>query len=352
MNVGSLFSGIGGFDLGFERAGMRVAWQVEQDAYCRAVLARHFPDAVRFEDVREVGARELDPVDLICGGFPCQDLSSAGRGAGIDGARSGLWSEFARIVRELRPRYVVVENVPALTRNEWLGRVLGDFAACGYDAEWDCIPASALGAPHRRDRIWLVAYPGGEGRRLQPVGFGGGSGPPESQDDGAQGSLADSPRDAQAGPASAAGSERERVGSGGQRSGAGELADADERGRQGRSGDFAEANGRGEPEDGGGEGGDVANPSRRQSGPVSTSVPGSGQRQVPREESGRGPRGPGGGGGTPGEHHWSVEPDVGRVADGVPSRVDRLSALGNALIPQIAEWIGRRILEYEREAVS
>src|SRR5437868_5460774 len=114
VNVGSLFSGIGGFELGFERAGMRVSWQVEQDAYCRAVLARHFPDAARFEDVREVGAQNLDPVDLICGGFPCQDLSSAGRGAGIDGARSGLWSEFARIVCELRPRYVVVENVPAL----------------------------------------------------------------------------------------------------------------------------------------------------------------------------------------------------------------------------------------------
>jgi DNA (cytosine-5)-methyltransferase 1 len=104
VNVGSLFAGIGGFDLGFERAGMRVSWQVEQDAYCRAVLARHFPDAARYEDVREVGIDNLDPVDLICGGFPCQDLSSAGRGAGIDGARSGLWSEFARIVRELRPR--------------------------------------------------------------------------------------------------------------------------------------------------------------------------------------------------------------------------------------------------------
>ena len=114
MNVGSLFAGIGGFDLGFERAGMRVAWQVELDPYCRAVLARHFPDAARFEDVCEVGARNLAPVDLICGGFPCQDLSPAGRGAGIDGARSGLWAEFARIVRELRPRYVVVENVPAL----------------------------------------------------------------------------------------------------------------------------------------------------------------------------------------------------------------------------------------------
>jgi site-specific DNA-cytosine methylase len=100
-------------------------------------------------------------VDVLCGGFPCQDLSYAGKGAGLDGERSGLWGEYARLIRELRPRYVVVENVSALLARG-LGRVLGDLAACGYDAEWDCIPASAVGAPHRRDRVWLVAYPGGE----------------------------------------------------------------------------------------------------------------------------------------------------------------------------------------------
>jgi DNA (cytosine-5)-methyltransferase 1 len=148
VNVGSLFAGIGGFDLGFERAGMRVAWQVELDPYCRAVLAHHFPEARRYEDVREVGAANLAPVDLICGGFPCQDLSPAGRGAGLDGARSGLWAEFARIVRELRPRYVVVENVPALLTGKgkrWdrgpIGRVLGDLAEARYDAEWACLSA-------------------------------------------------------------------------------------------------------------------------------------------------------------------------------------------------------------------
>ena len=102
----------------------------------------------------------VPPVDVLCGGFPCQDLSVAGRGAGIDGARSGLWAEYARLIRELRPRYVVVENVPALLVRG-LGRVLGDLAALGYDAEWDCLPASAFGAPHRRDRVWIVAYPDG-----------------------------------------------------------------------------------------------------------------------------------------------------------------------------------------------
>lgn len=167
VNVGSLFSGIGGFDLGFERAGMRTEWFVECDPYCQAVLRKHWPTVPCYEDVRSVAASAVRPVDLLCGGFPCQDLSAAGRGAGLDGARSGLWSEFARLIGELRPRYVVVENVPLL-RSRGLGRVLGEMAALGYDAEWDCVPACAVGAPHRRDRVWIVAYPqrsGLEGQR-------------------------------------------------------------------------------------------------------------------------------------------------------------------------------------------
>ena len=158
LTVGSLFSGIGGIDLGLERSGMKVLWQVEIDPWCRAVLAKHWPDVERFEDVRSVGAHNLRPVDLIAGGFPCQDISVAGDGLGIDdGERSGLWSEFARIVRELRPRYVLVENVSALLVRG-LGRVIGDLAEGGYDAEWDCLPAVAIGAPHRRDRVFLVAH--------------------------------------------------------------------------------------------------------------------------------------------------------------------------------------------------
>ncbi len=191
LTVGSLFAGIGGFDLGFERAGMRTLWFCEQDPFCQRVLAKHWPGVPIYDDVRALvadadgrGLSEPDLcaqqpqraeavctsqglrsvpvpvpyVDVLCGGFPCQDLSVAGRGAGLDGERSGLWSEYARLIRELRPRYVVVENVAALL-SRGLGRVLGDLAACGYDAEWDCIPASAVGAPHRRDRVWLVAYP-------------------------------------------------------------------------------------------------------------------------------------------------------------------------------------------------
>ncbi len=215
MRVLDLFSGIGGFSLGLERTGMRTVAFCEIDPYCRRVLAKHWPNVPIFGDIRELtgqiitdtissqlrqqsgrrnGACGSDPaeprndgaaadvadasrhvcaeqaaggterqrgqqgIDLICGGFPCQDISVAGKGAGIAGERSGLWTEYARVIGELRPRYVIVENVAAML-GRGLGVVLGDLAALGYDAEWHCIPASAVGAPHRRDRVWIVAYP-------------------------------------------------------------------------------------------------------------------------------------------------------------------------------------------------
>ncbi len=235
LTVGSLFAGIGGFDLGFERAGFTIRWQVEIDPWARAVLAKHWPTVPKYPDVREVGAHSLEPVAVLCGGFHCQDISLAGKGAGIEGQRSGLWAEYARLIGELRPRYVVVENVAAL-RTRGLDRVLGDLAACGYDAEWDCIPAAAVGAPHRRDRLWLVAYPHQQRTQVPPGRghaavqvFGGGD---------AAGSL----------------------------------------------GDWSD--------------------------------------------------------------WWAAEPNVGRVVDGLPQRVDRLRGLGNAIVPQIAKWIARRILTH------
>ena len=162
MKVGSLFSGIGGLELGLERAGMKVVWQVERDEFCRRVLAKHWPDVQRFEDVHDVGAHNLEPVDLICGGFPCQPVSVAGKRKAQDDER-WLWPEFARIIRELRPRYALMENVPGLLVRGF-GDVLGDLATLGYDAEWESIPASAVGAPHRRDRVWIVAHPDSSGR--------------------------------------------------------------------------------------------------------------------------------------------------------------------------------------------
>lgn len=156
MTFGSLFAGIGGFDLGFERAGMQCKWQVEIDPFCRKVLAKHWPDVTRFEDVRKVGSHNLEYVDVICGGFPCQDISNAGNISGIEAERSGLWFEYARIIRALRPRIVVVENVAALLVRG-VDRVFGELAASGYDCEWFLLPASGLGAWHFRCRIFIIA---------------------------------------------------------------------------------------------------------------------------------------------------------------------------------------------------
>ena len=161
LTFGSLFAGIGGLDLGFERAGLACKWQVEIDPYANRVLAKHWPDVRRHDDVRTWPKHDTERVDVICGGFPCTDISSAGKKAGINGEQSGLWSEFARIVCELRPRFVVVENVAALLQRG-IGTVLGQLAAIGFDAEWHCISAAAVGAPHLRDRIFIVAHANGE----------------------------------------------------------------------------------------------------------------------------------------------------------------------------------------------
>lgn len=158
MTVGSLFSGIGGFDLGFERAGFEIKWQVEIDPFCRAVLAKHWPNVTRYFDVRKV--RYPERVDVLAGGFPCQDVSYAGSGDGLDGERSGLWFQMGRLVREVRPSFVVVENVAGLT-TRGLGRVLGDLARSGYDAEWSSVSGCSVGTPHVRRRVFIVAYPNG-----------------------------------------------------------------------------------------------------------------------------------------------------------------------------------------------
>lgn len=163
LTVGSLFSGIGGFDLGLERAGFTVKWQVEIDEFARKVLSKHWPDVPKYGDIRAIDWATIEPVDVLCGGFPCQDLSCAGKRAGLrEGTRSGLWFEYVKAIRAVRPKYIVVENVSGLLDNHALGRVLGDLAESGYDAEWAMFPASGLGFAHSRLRVWIVAYPTGK----------------------------------------------------------------------------------------------------------------------------------------------------------------------------------------------
>jgi DNA (cytosine-5)-methyltransferase 1 len=227
MNVLDLFSGIGGFSLGLERAGMKTIAFCEVDPKCRQVLRKHWPAVPIYEDIRSLNIKDIsEPIDVICGGFPCQDISFAGRGAGLQGERSGLWWEFHRIIKEAKPKWIIIENVSAL-RSRGLDQVLRSLSEVGYDAEWYCISASSLGAPHQRDRVWIVAYPHStqcEGRSLSS--------------------------------------------------------------------------------------------------------------RIYQEHSNISSQG-----------WWKVEPQVDRVADGLPGRVVRLKQLGNAVVPQIPELIGRSILQ-------
>jgi DNA (cytosine-5)-methyltransferase 1 len=160
ITFGSLFSGIGGMDLGLERAGMVCKWQVEINPFCQRVLAKHWPNVKRHDDITKLTGEELAPVDCIAGGFPCQDISSSGKKVGITGRKSGLWKDMARIVRHVRPRFIIVENVSAILARG-VSTVLGDLAESGYDAEWQCLPVAAFSLPHIRERIFILGYANG-----------------------------------------------------------------------------------------------------------------------------------------------------------------------------------------------
>jgi len=291
MKIGSLFSGIGGLELGLEMCGLGpVIWQAESDPYARAVLAKHWPEVKRYNDVREVDEQTERP-DIICGGFPCQDISNAGKRAGIDGERSGLWSEFARIIRVLRPRYVFIENVAALV-NRGLDRVLGDLAACGYDAEWSVLRAADVGAPHLRRRVFILAHAASErGGRM------------------------------------AARQEWDASPNAG-RSGARHVADADKIGwRQGPD-DVS----KGEPESRRSRENVAHSCSARPKDVQGSQKGGELDRQRTSTDSG----------------WWNIEPDVGRVAHGVPKRVDRIGCLGNAVVPQQAALAFQMLFQKEK----
>ena len=170
MKVLDLFSGIGGFSLGLERAGMKTVAFCEQDKHCQAVLRKHWPECLMFNDVKDLTGKDgwitnkkgttkiHESIDVICGGFPCQDISVAGHKKGLEGERSGLWAEFKRLIKEVKPRYAIIENVANL-RSNGLTQILQDLWKIGYASEWHIISARSVGAPHLRERIWIVAYP-------------------------------------------------------------------------------------------------------------------------------------------------------------------------------------------------
>jgi DNA (cytosine-5)-methyltransferase 1 len=333
---GSLFSGIGGIDLGLELAGMRCAWQVENDPFCRRVLAKHWPGLPLFGDIKTLDATRLASVDVIAGGFPCQDVSSAGKQRGIEnGTRSGLWSEFNRLVRALRPRVVVVENVPGLLTSG-LGRVLSDLARGGYDAEWDSLSANAVGAPHIRDRVFVTAY-------RRDAAF---SRIPDTDGDGIW-IEREWLREQYNEPGAAVASD----------DGAANVSDAvcagsahrgeSHKGREFRAGRDA-------------SGPCCAGQRRTRSEAIPDTDGGASNRgaDMPRGGAqGRAPSGRGSAGGVRrrwwvGETAWAFEPGVGMLADGVPDRLARLRSLGNACVPQCAEVIGRRVMRKIRQCES
>ena len=167
LRVLDLFSGIGCFSLGLERAGMETVAFCENDEGCRKVLRKHWPKVPIHKDVKRINAKDLKakkiwPIDVLCGGFPCQDISVAGKQKGLEGERSGLWTEFKRLIQEIRPKYALIENVPNLA-NKGLGRIVKDLHEIGYGLEWHIVGARNLGAPHLRERIWIIAYPESEG---------------------------------------------------------------------------------------------------------------------------------------------------------------------------------------------
>ncbi len=282
IKLGSCFSGIGGFELGLEKSipNIKTVWQVEQNLFCQTILAKHWPDSTIHNDVRTVGVHNLEPVDILCGGFPCQDISIAGKGAGINGKRSGLWWEFHRIISELRPRIIVLENVPAITTRG--GRdVVGSLSEIGYDCEWTVISAQQCGAPHLRKRWFCVAYPKGIANKRWT--------------------------------AANTNQNRERT------------ANAIQSGRTATNAHVAEG---------------VANTNSQHVKEQSWNTESVEQTRLLERRTSKNKR-------LHEENYWNKTQTPSafcRVDDGISNRVDRIRALGNAIVPQCSQWVGEQIL--------
>lgn len=292
IRVLDLFSGIGGFSLGLERAGpFRTVAFCEREPFCQAVLKKHWPNTPIYDDVRTIPTDRLGRIDLVCGGFPCQPWSVAGQQRGAEDDRD-LWPVMASLIKKLRPRWVIGENVRGFI-NEPLGlkRSLSDLESIGYQAAPFVIPACAVDAKHRRDRVWIIAYTN---------------------------------------------SNSEPDGSINERTRSGELvADADNRHRSRKIKGVLDQPNRQTSNRSPRSGQDVADAtSTRLEGAEREKYKGGRKRFASSSYSEQ-------------SNWWQAEPNVGRVADGVPRRVDRLRALGNAVVPQVVEQIGKAILAGE-----
>ena len=301
----SLCSGIGGLDLAAERAGFRTVAQCEIDEYASKVLAKNFPGVPNLHDIRTVTNERLAELGIdrreiavISAGFPCQPYSLAGKGRG-DRDERDLWGEVARVVGEVRPRWFVGENTPGLfarSNQRYFRRVLDDLAALGYTVGWGIWGACDVGAPHKRDRVFILAYANGERRRA----------------DEAAEQRACEPLDQKGRRNQSCGADRI----------SGDIPDADRTGQQERRGQR------------------VAPVQSAQVHSAVSYADGDGEQQQERKQSKGGRRSCDSG-------WWEAEPDVDRVADGVPHRVDRLRCLGNAVVPQQAYPIFEAIAKYE-----
>jgi DNA (cytosine-5)-methyltransferase 1 len=271
LTVGSLFSGIGGLDLGLERAGMKVIWQSEIDPYCNKVLKKHWPKVTNHGNIKNIDWTTIERPDVICGGYPCQPFSTAGKRQGTDDPRH-LWPWVRDAISALQPSYAILENVRGHLSMGGL-QVIGELAKIGYDAEWRVVSAAGLGAPHRRERIIIVAY-------------------------------------------------ASRIGSDGRKHSdySGAFSQGQEMGGQVRT-----------------SGGDVPNNVGKWDGQHRIATNTATQSRVWTDDGNRKK-------GYDGWSWWETEPNVGRVADGISNRVDRLRGLGNAVVPQVAEYIGHLVM--------
>jgi len=344
MRFLSLFAGIGGFDLGLERAGMECAGQVEIDKFCLRVLKHHWPDVKRVEDIRNVTGLEFGTVGLVCGGFPCQPFSCAGKRKGKADDRY-LWPEMLRVIQVYRPAWVLGENVAGIIGVE-LDKVLSDLEGIGYKtAPPFIIPACAVDAPHRRDRVWIVAWNNDSFTIREPQSFGAVGGKSERENP-------------VAGRICATLANSERFGNGGARrlqergkiertleKASSQIERSSENVPDANSPRFGERRRTesvqsefGAAEHAGQDAADTKSIGLQGECITRWNGESSSERTFPE---------PAGSDSGICARRWLTEPDVGRVAHGVPGRVDRLRSLGNAVVPQVIEEIGRAIMKVE-----